>query len=123
VNKSFEYGPSSERIRPCAMSIAWWKGLDVSSSVITVDGHPLGQVTKLRHKQQYASPIAKCSLFKLYLQLMDHLSPTSTTYAQAKALSSNPLRNQFMLNNPQWIQTDPNIFYSFNLTSTSAKSS
>jgi hypothetical protein len=123
VNKSFEYGPSSERIRPCAMSIAWWKGLDISSSVITVDGHPLGQVTKLRHKQQYASPIAKCSLFKLYLQLMDHLSPTSTTYAQAKALSSNPLRNQFMLNNPQWIQTDPNIFYSFNLTSTSAKSS
>jgi hypothetical protein len=117
VNKSFEYGPSSERHRPCAMSIAWWKGLDVSSCVITVDGHPLGQVKKLRNKQQYASPISKCSLFKLYLQLMDHLSPLTTTYAQAKALSSNSLRNQFMENNPQWIITDPNIFYSFTLNS------
>jgi hypothetical protein len=117
VNKLFEYGPSSERIRPCSMSIAWWKGLDVSSCVITVDGYPLGQIKKLRNKQQYASPIAKCSLFKLYLQLMDHLSPLTTTYAQAKALSTNSLRNQFMENNPQWIITDPNIFYSFTLNS------
>ncbi len=115
VQKSFEYGPSSERLGPCAMSIGWWKGLDLSSSVITVDGHLLGQIQKLRNKQQYASPIAKCSLFKLYLQLMDHLSPLTTTYAQAKALSSNSLRNQFMENNPQWITTDPNIFYSFTL--------
>jgi hypothetical protein len=117
VNKLFEYGPSSERIRPCSMSIGWWKGLDVSSCVITVDGYPLGQIKKLRNKQQYASPIAKCSLFKLYLQLMDHLSPLTTTYAQAKALSTNSLRNQFMENNPQWIITDPNIFYSFTLNS------
>jgi tRNA-specific adenosine deaminase 1 len=117
VKKSFEYGPSLERTRPCSMSIAWWKGLDLSSSVVTVDGHPLGQVKKLRQKQQYANPLAKCSLFKLYLQLMDHLSPETTTYAQAKALSSNSLRNQFMENNPQWIQTDPDIFYSFTLSS------
>jgi hypothetical protein len=117
VNKLFEYGPSSERIRPCSMSIGWWKGLDVSSCVITVDGYPLGQIKKLRNKQQYASPIAKCSLFKLYLQLMDHLSPLTTTYAQAKALSTNSLRNQFIENNPQWIITDPNIFYSFTLNS------
>jgi hypothetical protein len=117
VNKSFEYGPSSERSRPCSMSIGWWKGLDPSASVITVDGHPLGQVKKLRNKQQYANPLAKCSLFKLYLQLMDHLSPQTTTYAQAKALSSNSLRNQFMENNPQWIKTDPDIFYSFTLHS------
>ncbi|CAF0805110.1 unnamed protein product [Rotaria sordida] len=118
VNKPFEYDPSSERIRPCPMSIAWWSGLDISSSVITVDGHSLGQIRKLRHKQQYASPIAKCSLFKLYLQLMENLSSTTITYAEAKALSSNSLRNQFILNNPQWTTTDPNIFYSFTLTST-----
>lgn len=117
INKSFEYGPSSERTRPCSMSIAWWKGLDPSSSIITVDGHLLGQVKKLRNKQQYASPISKCSLFKLYLQLMDHLSSTTTTYAQAKALSTNSLRNQFMENNSQWIKTDPEIFYSFTLDS------
>jgi hypothetical protein len=30
VNKPFEYGPSSERIRPCATSMAWWKGLDIN---------------------------------------------------------------------------------------------
>ncbi|CAF0733158.1 unnamed protein product [Adineta steineri] len=96
---------------------AWWTGLDPSSSVITADGYPLGQVKKLRHKQQYANSIAKCSLFKLYLQLMDNLSSKTTTYAQAKALSSNSLRNQFMLDNPQWIITDPNIFYSFTLSS------
>ncbi len=117
VSKSFEYGPSSERTRPCAMSIGWWKGLDVSSSVITVDGHPLGQIKKLRNQQRYANPLAKCSLFKLYLQLMEHLSSATTTYAQAKRLSSNSLRNEFMSNNPQWIKTDPGIFYSFTLTS------
>ncbi|CAF1065162.1 unnamed protein product [Adineta steineri] len=117
VKESFDYGPSSQRTRPCAMSIAWWTGLDPSSSVITVDGYPLGQVKKLRHKQQYANSIAKCSLFKLYLQLMDSPSSKTTTYAQAKALSSNSLRNQFMLDNPQWIITDPNIFYSFTLSS------
>ena len=93
------------------------KSLNSSSSVITVDGHSLAQVKKLRHKQQYANPLAKCSLFKLYLQLMDHLPSSTTTYARAKALSSNSLRNQFMENNPQWIKTDPDIFYSFTLSS------
>jgi hypothetical protein len=39
---------------------------------------------------------------------MDHLSSEITTHAQAKLLSSSSLRNQFMLNNPQWIKTDPN---------------
>jgi hypothetical protein len=117
VNKPFEYGPSSERIRPCATSMAWWKGLDISSCVVTVDGHPLGQIKRLRNQQQYANPLAKCSLFKLYLQLMDHLSSKTTTYAQAKLLSSNSLRNEFMLDNPQWIKTDPDIFYSFILDS------
>jgi hypothetical protein len=112
----FEYGPSSERIRPSSMSIAWWAGLNLSSSVVTVDGYPLGQIRRLRNKQEYANPIAKSSLFKLYLKLMSHLPFETTTYAQAKSLSSNSLRNQFMLNNPQWIKTDPDIFYSFTLT-------
>jgi len=48
---------------------------------------------------------------------MDNLSHLTTTYAQAKALSSNSLRNQFIENNPEWITTDPNIFYSFTLNS------
>ena len=34
--------------------------------------------------------------------------------AEAKALSTNSLRNEFQLNHPQWIRTDPNIFYSSN---------
>lgn len=119
LNKPFEYGPSNERIRPCPMSIGWWKGLDPSSSVVTVDGYPLGQVQKLRHKQQYANPLAKCSLLKLYLQIMDHLPSSTTTYAQAKALSTNPLTDLFFQEYPQWIRTDPNVFYSFTLQSSS----
>ena len=117
ARKPFEYSQSSERIRPCPMSIAWWKNLDESSSVVTVDGHSLGLTKKFTNQQEHASPLAKCSLFKLYLQLMENLSPRETSYAQAKSLSSNSLRNEFMLNNPQWIQTDPNIFYSFTLSS------
>ena len=73
LDQQWEYGPfSSERLRPCAMSIAWWKTLDVSSPIVTVDGHFLGQVEKLRNKQEYASPIGKCSLFKVYLQILNN---------------------------------------------------
>lgn len=117
VNKPFDYGPSLERIRPCAMSIGWLRTLDCSSSIVTVDGYPLGQIKKLRNKQEYANPLAKCSLFKLYIKLMNHLSSNEINYAQAKSFSSNSLRNAFMLNNPQWIITDPNVFYSFTLQS------
>ncbi|CAF1941766.1 unnamed protein product [Rotaria magnacalcarata] len=116
VNNKFSYGPSLQRIRPCSMSIAWWFNLSLSSSSITVDGYLLGLTKKHRNKQKYAGPLAKCSLFKLYLQLMDDLSSTETSYAHAKTLSSNSLTNQFMLNNPQWIRTDPNIFYAFKLS-------
>lgn len=116
VKSQFKYGPlSSERIRPCSMSIAWWSNLDYSSSIVTVDGYSLGLIKKFHNKQKYASPIAKCSLFKLYMKLMNNILPIETSYAQAKSFSSNSLRNQFMLNNPQWIKTDPNIFYSFTL--------
>ncbi|CAF0789358.1 unnamed protein product [Adineta ricciae] len=123
VKNSFECGPSSERTRPCAMSMAWWKGLDVSTPVVTVDGYPLGQVKRLRHRQEYASPIAKCSLFKLYLELKENLSSSSssvTTYAQAKAFSSNSLRDQFMTKHPGWLQTDSDVFYSFTINSSSS---
>ncbi|CAF1941754.1 unnamed protein product [Rotaria magnacalcarata] len=123
VSNKFSYGPSLERIRPCSMSIAWWFNLSLSSSSITVDGYLLGLTKKNRHKQKYAGPLAKCSLFKLYLQLMDNLSSTETSYAYAKTLSSNSLTDQFMLNNPQWIRTDPNIFYAFTLSSSTNSSS
>ena len=116
IDQPFAYGRfSSQRVRPCSMSIAWWKSLDVSSPIVTVDGHPLGQVNKLRHKQQYASPIAKCSLFKLYLQIFDNLPSTTTTYAQAKQLSKNELTKKFFEKNDEWLRSDPNIFYSFSL--------
>lgn len=117
INKPWEYGPfSSQRIRSCSMSISWWKNLDVSSTIVTVDGHLLGQVKKLRNKQQYASLIAKCSLFKLYLEIVTDL-PSTITYAQAKALSKNNLSKKFIEINPQWLRTDPNVFYSFSLQS------
>ena len=119
LNQPFEFGPSKERIRPCPMSISWWKGLDLSSSFVTVDGYPLGQIQKLRNKQNYANPLAKCSLFQLYLRIMDHLPSSTTTYAQAKALSTNPLRKIFLEDHPQWTTTDPDIFYSFTLQSSS----
>ncbi|UJR11702.1 hypothetical protein I4U23_015883 [Adineta vaga] len=122
VKNSFEYGPSSERLRPCAMSMAWWQGVDIIYPVVTVDGYPLGQVKKLRHRQQYASPIAKCSFFRLYHQLMKNRLPSTITYAQAKALSSNSLREEFMTKHPEWIQTDQDIFYSFTLHCSSSKS-
>ncbi|CAF1370269.1 unnamed protein product [Adineta ricciae] len=121
VKNSFDCGPSSERTRPCAMSMAWWKGLDVSTPIVTVDGYPLGQVKKLRHRQEYASPIAKCSLFKLYLELKKNSSSPITTYAQAKALSSNLLRNEFMTTHPEWLRTDSDVFYSFTINSLSSK--
>ena len=56
TTKPVEYGQSSERIRPCPMSIAWWKNLDESSFVVTVDGHSLGFTTKFTNQQEYASP-------------------------------------------------------------------
>ncbi|CAF4852921.1 unnamed protein product [Rotaria sp. Silwood1] len=123
VNKQFEHGPSSQRIRPCSMSIAWWSDLPLSSSIVTVDGYSLGLIKKNRHKQEYASPLAKSSLFKHYLKIIDYLSSTETTYAYAKSLSSNSLRDQFISNNPQWITTDPNIFYSFTISSSLTTSS
>ncbi|CAF0857849.1 unnamed protein product [Adineta ricciae] len=83
------------------MSLGWWKGLDASASVVTIDGYPLGQVNKLRHRQEYTNPIAKCSLFKLYFELKKNLSsPSVTTYAQAKAFSSNLPRDEFMTKYP-----------------------
>ncbi|CAF3591820.1 unnamed protein product, partial [Rotaria sp. Silwood2] len=69
VNQKFEDGPSLERIRPCSMSIAWWLYLPLSSAIVTVDGYSLGLTKKNRHKQEYASPLAKSSLFKLYLKI------------------------------------------------------
>ena len=80
------------------------------------------EVKKLRYKQEYASPIAKCSLLKLYLELKKNLSSTTTTYVQAKALSSNSLKNEFMSKHAGWIRADPAIFYSFTLNSSSSKS-
>ncbi|CAF4951762.1 unnamed protein product, partial [Rotaria magnacalcarata] len=90
----FEYGPSSQRIRLC--SIAWWSHLDSSFSIVTDDGYSVGIILKICDKQQYTSSLAKCSLFKLYNQLLDNLSSNQIIYAQVISLSSNSLRNQFM---------------------------
>lgn len=95
------------------MSIAWWKYLDYSSTAVTVDGYSLGLIKKFHHKQEYASPLAKCSLFKLYLKIKRNSSLNPITYADAKSHSSNSLRSEFMLNNPHWIKSDSNIFYSY----------
>jgi hypothetical protein len=111
----FSFGPSKDRSRPSPLSLAWWPSLDPSSPVLTVNGYPLGQVRRCQHQQQYANPIAKCSLFRLYLRLNDHLSSETTTYAQAKSLASNSLRDEFMTKHPGWLQTDSSTFYSFTL--------
>ncbi len=37
VKNSFEYGPSSERTRPCAMSMAWWKSLNSTSKSACIE--------------------------------------------------------------------------------------
>ena len=117
IDQPWEYGPfSAQRLRPCSMSISWWKHLDSSSTIVTVDGHLLGQVKKCRHQQKYASPIAKCSLFKLYLQIL-HQFPSTMTYAEAKALSKNSLSTKFFETHPQWLRTDPTVFYSFSMDS------
>ncbi len=42
--------------------------------------------------------------------------------AQAKALPSNSLRDEFMTKHPEWASTDPDIFYSFRINSSSSKS-
>ena len=115
VSSPFTYSPSTQRIRPCAMSLAWWLRLDLCSSVITVDGHPLGQIRRLRHQQTYANPLAKASLFRLYLQLVKSLPRETTTYAHAKSLSSNSLRDEYLSGHPQWPITDPDVFYAFAL--------
>ncbi|CAF4667114.1 unnamed protein product, partial [Rotaria magnacalcarata] len=90
----FEYGPSSQRIR--LYSMACRSDLDSSFSIVTGDGYSVGIILKICDKQQYASPLAKCSLFKLYIQLLDNLSSNQIIYAQVISLSSNSLRNQFM---------------------------
>ena len=113
VSSPFLYSPSTQRIRPCAMSLAWWLGLDPFPSVITVDGHPLGQIRRLRHEQMYANPLAKVSLFRLYLQLVKILPTETTSYAHAKTLSSNRLRDEYLQGYPQWPITDPDVFYRF----------
>ena len=100
------------------MSIAWWKTLNLSTPIVTVDGYPLGQIRRLRHQQEYANPLAKVSFFRLYLKLIKHLPIDNPTYAQVKSLSSNQLRNQFIQEHPQWLTTDPEIFYSFRVPST-----
>lgn len=115
VTHPFSYGPSKDRSRPSSLSLAWWSSLDPSSPVLTVNGYPLGQVRRCQHQQQYANPLAKCSLFRLYLRLNDQLPSETTTYAQAKSLSSNSLRDEFMVKHPGWLQTDSSTFYSFTL--------
>lgn len=113
IDQSFSFGPSKERIRPSPMSIAWWKTLNMNSPLVTVDGYPLGQTRRLRQQPDYANPLAKVSLFRLYLKLIKDLPVENPTYAQAKSFSSNSLRDQFIHDHPQWLVTDPNIFYSF----------
>ena len=115
IDNSFSYGPSKDRSRPSSLSLAWWSSLDLSSPVLTVNGYPLGQVRRCQHQQQYANPLAKCSLFRLYLRLNAHLPVERTTYAEAKSLSSNSLRDEFMAEHPGWLQTDSETFYSFTL--------
>ncbi|CAF4793863.1 unnamed protein product, partial [Rotaria magnacalcarata] len=90
----FEYGPSSQRIR--VYSMAWRSDLGSSFSIVTGDGYSVGIILKICDKQQYTSSLAKCSLFKLYIQLLDNLSSNQIIYAQVISLSSNSLRNQCM---------------------------
>ena len=52
-------------------------------------------------------------------QIINHLPSSTITYAEAKSLSTNPLTRKFFEKYPQWIRTDPNIFYSFTLQSAS----
>ena len=66
IDRPFPFGPSKDRVRPSPMSIAWWKTLNVNWPLVTVDGYPLGQTRRLRHQPDYANPLAKVSLFRLY---------------------------------------------------------
>ena len=113
VDRPFPFGPSKERLRPSPMSIAWWKTLNVNSPLVTVDGYPLGQTRRLRHQPDYANPLAKVSLFRLYSKLIKDSREENPTYAQAKSFSSNGSRDQFIADHPQWVITDPKIFYAF----------
>ena len=113
IDRQFRDGPSESRTCPSSISLAWWLSLDCSSSISTVDGYPLGQIRRLRHQANYANPLAKVSLFRLYQQLVDSLDKNRITYGDAKSRSTNDLREQFLEKHPLWIITDPTLFYSF----------
>lgn len=114
VERSFVNGPSNERVRPSSIGLSWWKRLDDRSSICIVDGHPLGQVQRLRAKQKHSSLISKASFFRLYLEIFNDEQHRSLNYLEAKSRTSNNLSDRFMENNRLWKRTDAQIFYLFN---------
>ncbi|CAF0969820.1 unnamed protein product [Didymodactylos carnosus] len=109
-NSQFEYSPEavSENSKSCSNSIGWISDVE---SFVTTDGYLLGKTKKARLVEKHSPPISKYALFKSFLRLKQ--LNNFSTYAEAKLACKdyNVRRQQFMIKNPSWIQTNPQQYY------------